>query len=175
MLLRGIFILIFFVMAFTWPRLTIVLLAVFFGAFVLVDGIFATVVSVVRRKQHEHWWLMLLGGLVGIVIGIVTFIGMATDRLAVFYLIAAWFLVTGIIRILTAVRAREEVANRLRLTLGIVSVCFGIAILIMSISIPALLATFWIIALFAALVGVFLLVDAFRERRRIREPRAFRA
>ena len=110
-----------------------------------------------------------MGGLAGIVIGILALIGLVTGGLAVFYLIAAWLVVTGIIRIITATRAREEGANRLRLTLGIVSVCFGAAIFIMSVSIPALLTTFWIIALFALIVGVFLLADAFRERKRIRE------
>jgi len=169
LLLRGILIIIFALMAFVWPGLTLVLLAIFFGAFVLIEGLFATVVSVVKRKEHKHWWLMLLGGLAGIVIGILALIGLVTGGLAVFYLIAAWLVVTGIIRIITATRAREEGANRLRLTLGIVSVCFGAAIFIMSISIPALLTTFWIIALFALIVGVFLLADAFRERKRIRE------
>ena len=168
-LLRGIFILIFFIIAFAWPGITIALLAIFFGAFVLVDGLFATVVSMMKRKQHKHWWLTLLGGLVGIVIGILAFVGMATGWFAVFYLIAAWFLVTGIIRIFAAIRTREEGVHRLRLTLGIVSACIGIAIFIMSISIPALLATLWIIALFALIVGVFLLADAFQERKRIRE------
>ena len=142
---------------------------IFFGAFVLIEGLFATVVSVVKRKEHKHWWLMLLGGLAGIVIGILALIGLVTGGLAVFYLIAAWLVLTGIIRIVTATRAREEGVNRLPLTLGIVSVCFGAAIFIMSVSIPALLTTFWIIALFALIVGVFLLADAFRERKRIRE------
>ena len=168
-LLRGILIIIFALMAFAWPGLTVVLLAIFFGAFVLIDGLIATGVSVMKREENKLWWLMLLGGLAGIVIGILALIGLVAGGMAIFYLIAAWLVITGVIRIITATRAREEGANRLRLTLGTVSVCFGVAIFIMSMSIPTMLTTFWIIALFALIVGIFLFADAFRERKRIRE------
>ena len=169
LLLRGIFILFFATLAFVWPGITLAVLMIFFGVFVMIDGLLNTGVSVVKRKEHKLWWLMLLGGLAGIVIGILALIGLVAGGMAIFYLIAAWLVITGVIRIITATGAREEGANRLRLTLGTVSVCFGAAIFIMSMSIPTLLTTFWIIALFALIVGVFLIVDAFRERKRIRE------
>ena len=123
--MRGIFIIILGVVAFVWPGITIAVLIIFFGAFALVDGIFAVVVSVRERKTLPEWGLMMGGGLAGIMIGILALIGLVSGGLAVFYLIAAWLVVTGIIRIVTAARAREEGANTLRLTLGIVSVCFS--------------------------------------------------
>ena len=169
LLIRGILIMIFSFMAFAWPGLTLELLMIFFGAFVLIDGIFAIVVSVTKR--HKHRGLTLAEGVVGIVIGSLALIGLVTGGLAVFYLVATWFMVTGIIRIVTATRVRDDVAKKLRLTVGITSVCFGVAIFIMSISIPALLSTFWIIALFAMLVSAFLIVDAFRLRQYIRKTR----
>lgn len=157
LLLRGIFIIILGVLAFVWPGITLAVLMIFFGAFVLVDGIFATVTSVRRRKEYKHWWLMLLGGVAGIVVGILIFFGPLVMALVMFYLIAAWFTVTGIIRIVTAIRARKEAAMGMPLTLGILSVCFGVAVFI--IPIPMLLAMFWLIAAFAIIAGIFLIVN----------------
>ena len=167
LLLRGIFILIFATLAFVWPGITLAVLMIFFGVFVVVDGIFATVVSVRSRKDYKHWWLTLLGGVAGIVVGILVF--MLIAGLVMLYLIAAWLIATGIVRAITAIWARKETAMGLPLTLGIASVCFGVAIFIMSLSM--LLAMFWIIALFAMLIGVFLLIDAFQVRKRSRRSR----
>ena len=162
LLLRGIFIIVLGVLAFVWPGITLAVLMIFFGAFVLVDGIFTTVISVRSHKDYKHWWLTLLGGLAGIVVGILIFFGPLVMALVMFYLIAAWFLVTGIIRVVTAIRARKEIAMGLPLTLGILSVCFGVAIFI--IPIPMLLAMFWLIAAFAIIIGIFLIVGAIVTR-----------
>ena len=160
LLLRGIFIIILGVVAFVWPGITIAVLIIFFGAFVLVDGIFAVVVSVSQRRTIPQWGLMLAGGIAGIVVGILVFIAPLVAGLVLVYLIAAWLVVTGIIRIVTAIRARGETAMGLSLTLGIVSLCFGIAIFF--IPLAMLLATLWIIAAFAVIIGIFLIVDSIR-------------
>jgi uncharacterized membrane protein HdeD (DUF308 family) len=163
LLLRGLFILILGILAFAWPGITLAVLMIFFGAFVLVDGIFAVVISVRKRKDYKHWWLMLLGGLVGIVVGILIFFGPLVMALVMFYLIAAWFLVIGIIRIVTAIKARTEIPIGLPVTLGILSVCFGVAIFI--IPIPMLLAMFWLIAAFAIIIGIFLIVTGIQTKK----------
>jgi uncharacterized membrane protein HdeD (DUF308 family) len=163
LLLRGIFILILGILAFIWPALTVTLLMIFFGAFVLVDGIFAVVVSVGKRKEYKRWWLMLLGGIVGIVVGILIFMGPLIAGLVVLYLIAAWFTIIGIIRIVTAIRVREEIPIGLPLTLGILSLCFGVAIFI--IPYPMWLAILWIIAAFAIIIGIFRIVTSIQTKK----------
>ena len=162
LLLRGIFIIVLGVLAFVWPSMTLTILMIFFGAFVLVDGIFTTIVSVRSRKDYKHWGLMLMGGLAGIVVGVLIFFGPLFMALVMFYLIAAWFLVTGIIRIVTAIKARKETAMGLSLTLGILSVCFGVVLFI--IPIPMLMIMFWLIAAFAIITGIFLIVGAIVTR-----------
>ena len=156
LLLRGIFLIILGVLAFVWPLLTIAVLAIIFGVFALIDGIFATVISGRLRRDYAHWWLMLLSGLAGIVLGILIFVGPLAMALLIFYVIGAWFLVTGIIRSITAIRARKEVALGLPLTLGILSVCFGAVILI--IPEAMLIGILWLLAAFAIIIGIFLLV-----------------
>jgi len=163
LLLRGIFIIILGIVAFVWPGITIAVLIIFFGAFALVDGIFAVVVSVKERKTLPEWGLMLAGGIAGIVVGILVFIAPLMTGLVLVYLIAAWLVVTGIIRIVTAIRARRETAMGLSLTLGIVSLCFGMAIFF--IPLAMLLATLWIIAAFAIIIGIFLIVGGIQVKR----------
>jgi len=164
LLLRGIFIIILGVLAFVWPGFTVLVLVFLFGAFAFVDGIFATVVSLSKRKDYNHWWLTMLGGLAGIVVGILIFVWPLISALVILYLIAAWLVVTGIIRIVTAIRARKEAAMGWSLSLGIISVCFGAAIFL--IPLAMLLAMLWIIAAFAIVIGIFLLVDAVQVRKR---------
>jgi len=160
LLLRGIFIIILGVLAFVWPGFTVLVLVFLFGAFAFVDGTFATVVSLSKRREYKHWWLTLLGGLTGIVVGILIFVWPLISVLVILYLIAAWLVVTGVIRIVTAIRARRETAMGLPLTLGIVSVCFGAAIFF--IPLAMLLAMLWIIAAFAIIIGIFLIADSMR-------------
>lgn len=162
LLLRGIFIIILGVVAFIWPVLTIGVLILFFGAFALVDGIFAVVISLIKHKTIPLWGLMLAGGIVGIVVGILVLMEPLIAGLVMIYLIAAWLVITGIIRIVTAIVARKEAAFGWTLALGIVSVCFGVAIFLIPLAI--VLATLWIIAAFAIIIGIFLIVASVQAR-----------
>lgn len=170
LLLRGIFIIILGIVAFIWPGITVLVLVFLFGAFAFVDGTFATVVSLSKRKEYKHWWLMMLGGLAGIVVGILIFVWPLISALVILYLIAAWLVITGIIRIVTAIRARQEIAMGWPLSLGIISLCFGAAIFL--IPVAMLLTMLWIIAAFAIIIGIFLLVDAFQVRKRTKAAKA---
>jgi len=67
LLIGGIASVIFGVLAFMWPGLTLFVLAVFFAATVFVDGV-VTIISAIRnRATASHWWLWLLLGLLGVV------------------------------------------------------------------------------------------------------------
>jgi len=160
LLLRGIFIIILGVLAFVWPVLTIAVLIIFFAAFALVEGIFAVVVSVSQRRTIPQWGLMLAGGIAGIVVGILIFMAPLIAGLVVVYLIGAWALVTGIIRIVSAIRAREETAMGWQLALGIVAICFGLAIFF--IPLAMLLAMLWIVAAWAIIMGILWIADSIR-------------
>ena len=156
LLIRGIFIIILGVLAFIWPGITIAVLMIFFGAFVLVDGIFAVVVAVTKR--HRHWGLTLAGGIAGIVLGILVFMAPLIAGLVMLYLIAAWLVIIGIIRIFTAIRSREEIPMGGSLALGIISLCFGLAIFF--IPVAMWLAMLWLIATFAIILGIFLIAGS---------------
>ena len=162
--LRGIVAILFGLAVILWPRLALYVLVLFFGAYSLIDGIFAVITAFGDRKAHEHWWVLLLEGLVGIVIGIITFLWPAITALALLYLIAAWAIVTGALEIGAAIRmSRIMRDNWLLIVGGIASILFGLILAFLpGVGILALL---WLIAVYAIIFGIILLVLAFRVRR----------
>jgi uncharacterized membrane protein HdeD (DUF308 family) len=84
--------------AFVWPGTTLAALVIVFGAYAFVDGIFAVIAGIGMRKQLSLWWLVLLEGAAGIILGLLTFGSPDTTALVLLTLIAAWSIVTGIFR-----------------------------------------------------------------------------
>ena len=66
--LRGIAAIIFGIAALVVPHITLVVLIAFFGAYALVDGIFALVSAVLAAERHTRWWTLVLEGFAGIIV-----------------------------------------------------------------------------------------------------------
>ena len=162
--LRGLAAILFGILAFAWPGITLFVLILFFGAYMLVDGIFAIVAAVRVAREEARWWLLLLEGILGVVVGLVTFFWPGLTALALLYLIAAWAIVTGIMEIVEAIRLRQEIVGEWALILsGALSVLFGVLLVV----IPAragLLSLTWLIGIYAVAFGVLLVILAFKVR-----------
>ena len=61
--LRGVLAIIFGILAFVWPEITLLTLIYLFGAYVLVDGIFAVISGISSYGSNERWWAALLEGI----------------------------------------------------------------------------------------------------------------
>src|SRR5256886_16261194 len=72
LLLRGICAILFGVLTFVWPGITLLTLVLLYGAFALVDGVLALAEAVMGGAPAPRWWLAL-GGLLGIAVGIPSF------------------------------------------------------------------------------------------------------
>ena len=161
--LRGLAAVIFGILAFIWPGVTVTILVLFFGAYVLWDGIFALVAAF--RTEGNRRWPLILEGLVGIVVGLIAFIWTDVATLSLLLLIGAWAVITGIFEIIAAIRLREEIEGEWLLLLsGVLSVLFGIALFIWPAA--GALAITWIIATYAILFGILMIVLGFRLRGR---------
>jgi uncharacterized membrane protein HdeD (DUF308 family) len=162
--LRGVAAILLGILAFAWPGITLFVLVLFFGASMLVDGIFAIVAAVRAAGEEDRWWLLLIEGILGVLAGLVAFFWPGLTALALLYFIAAWAIVTGIMEIVAAVRLRQEIEGEWALGLsGLLSVIFGVLLVVLPA--PAgLLSLVWLIGAYAVATGVLLLILAFRVR-----------
>jgi uncharacterized membrane protein HdeD (DUF308 family) len=69
--LRGAVAVLFGVLAFVWPGLTLAILVLIWGAYALVDGVLDVVAGL--RTGHDHRWALLIEGVTGIAAGVATF------------------------------------------------------------------------------------------------------
>jgi uncharacterized membrane protein HdeD (DUF308 family) len=162
--LRGIIAILFGLIAIVWPRSTLEILVLFFGAYVLVDGIFAIVAAFSHRAGYQSWWVLLLEGLMGIAAGIIVFTSPAFTTIVLIYIILFWAIVTGIIEIFAAIQLRKEIQGEWMLALsGIVSLVLGILLLLFPAWGEVTIA--WLIGVYAILFGAMLLSLGLRLRR----------
>jgi uncharacterized membrane protein HdeD (DUF308 family) len=169
--IRGFAAVLFGLAAILWPGLTLFVLVIFFGAYALVDGVVAVIVSFQERRYFRRWWVLLVGGLLGIAIGVVTFLWPAITALALLYLIAAWAIITGFFEVAAAFSQWLPAALRWTFALvGLLSFLFGVVLAFL----PAvgLLSLIWVIGLYALVIGILRIVHAFQSRTRITSSRA---
>jgi uncharacterized membrane protein HdeD (DUF308 family) len=163
-LLRGIAALIFGILSLLWPGLSLLTLILFFGAYALVDGVFALSAAIVGRASAEvRWWLVLVG-LLGIGIGIATVLWPGLTALMLLYFIACWVAATGILQIIGAVELRKAIENEWWLIFdGAFSLLFGILLFV--IPGAGAVALIWLIGLFAIVFGVLMIGFAFKIKK----------
>ncbi len=162
-LLRGVIWIAFGIMLFTQPGVSLATLMLLFGAFVLADGIGTVITAFGGRGEHENWWVLLLAGLAGIGIGLLTFYNPAITALTLQLLIAMWAVSTGLLQIVAAIRLRKEIQGEFWLVAaGLLSVAFGV--LLVARPVAGALAVLWFIGGYAVAFGVALIALALRVR-----------
>ena len=168
LLLRGIAAVLFGLAAIFWPGLTLFVLVVFFGAYALVDGVFAIVAGI--RGSGGRRWLLLAEGALGVLAGLVAFFYPGITALVLLYVIAFWAIFTGVLKVVMAVSLRREVENEWLMVLsGVVSVLFGGILAVL----PGvgLLSLVWLVGIYAIVFGAALIVLGFRVRGHHQESR----
>jgi|ERR1043166_820870 uncharacterized membrane protein HdeD (DUF308 family) len=162
-ILRGVVAIIFGIMAFTYPGLTVAVLVLLFGAWVLVDGICRVIGAIGHRASDPDWGWQLFIGILGIIIGFLTFHAPAVTALALIIYIAAWALMIGATEIALAIKLRREIQGEWVLILmGLLSIVFAIVLLWNPL--PGALALVWLIGSYAIVFGVLGIVFGFRLR-----------
>jgi uncharacterized membrane protein HdeD (DUF308 family) len=163
LLLRGVAAILFGVLALAMPGISLTSLVLLFGAYCLADGLMAAWTAIWHRRQRENGWLLLIGGMLGIAVGLVTIFQPVVTTLALLFYIAIWAVATGVVQLLTAIRLRQEIRNEWALVLaGIASLALGV--LLMARPGPGALALLWLIASYAVVFGLLLVALALQVR-----------
>jgi uncharacterized membrane protein HdeD (DUF308 family) len=161
--LRGLFAILFGIIAFAMPGAAMLALALIFGAYSIADGIFNIVLAVRGARKHERWGVLLVNGLLGVLIGVIAAIWPGITVLAFVFMVGAWALLSGGLMVGAALGMKIS-HGRWWLVFGaIISMIYGL-LLFASPLIGALALTWWFGA-YALVFGVTLIVLAFRLRR----------
>jgi len=161
--IRGIAAIVFGVIAFTHPVMAIATLVLFFGAWVLIDGIFRIFGAIKHRGSDSDWAWQLVIGLIGIIVGLLTFHAPQVTALALVIYIAAWALMIGASEIVMAVKLRHEIKGEwLLILMGLASILF--AVLLLWNPVAGAAAVIWLIAWYAVVLGILAIFFGFRLR-----------
>src|SRR5262245_30785719 len=117
LVLRGIAAILFGLLAWTWPGVTLVVLVMLWGAYALVDGLLA-IASAISGASGRPWWTLALEGVAGVGAAVVTWLWPGLTAIVLLYVIAAWAIVTGVIEIVVAIRLRKEIRGEFWLALA---------------------------------------------------------
>jgi uncharacterized membrane protein HdeD (DUF308 family) len=159
--LRGLCAVLFGLSAFAWPGITLAVLVSLYGAYALVEGAFAVAGALMGRRTGAFPWGVLLAGLAGIAIGVITFMSPGVTAIALVYLIATWAVLRGVFEIIAAVQLRKEIDNEWLLGLaGVLSVVLGLFLFVAPGA--GAIAVLWWIGAFALVFGILEIVLGFR-------------
>lgn len=160
---RGLFAVLFGIAAFIWPGMALKFLIALFGLYALVDGMFALIAGYLAAEAHLRSSPLVVSGLAGIAVGVVTYVWPAATALVLLYYIGFWAVLTGVLGIAAAIRLRREIENEWLLGIsGAASVLFGLYIIVVPGA--GALALLWLIGIYALIIGILLLGLAFRLR-----------
>jgi uncharacterized membrane protein HdeD (DUF308 family) len=169
--LRGFVALLFGLVVLFWPGLILAVLTLLFGIYALVDGGVVLVPALRTPDRGTRGWLPLAEGAVGVIAGLVALLWPGMTASGLLYVIVGWAVATGILKITTTIVLRSEVENGWLLAgSGALSVLFGAILAALAGSDLPSLAPF--IGVFAIVVGLALIVFAFRTRDRQRNRQA---
>ena len=164
--LRGVFGVLFGIVALLMPGVTIGVLILWFAIYMVVDGVFAIVAGIRAAQHHQRWGPLILEGIVDLAAGAIAFVAPLATLLALVWLSGAWAVLTGALMLAAAFRLRGTHGKWWLGLGGLFSLIWGILLFMAPIE-GAVVMTWWLGA-YALLFGVAMIVLAFRLRQRHR-------
>jgi uncharacterized membrane protein HdeD (DUF308 family) len=162
--LRGVAAMLFGIIAFALPGVTLTVLVLFFAAYLLVDGIFALIAGLKAAERHQRWGALALEGILDLIAGAAVVMWPGLTLIVFIYVAAFWALVTGITLLVAAFRLRKQSGEWMMILAGILSIAWGILVALFPIA--GILIWAWWIGAYALVFGITMIILAFRLRRR---------
>jgi uncharacterized membrane protein HdeD (DUF308 family) len=160
--LRGVAAILFGVLAFAWPGITLTVLVFLFGAYTFADGI-SLLIALARGEAdaRSNAWAVGIMGVLGIVASIVTLVWPGITALSLLFLVAVWAITMGVFQVVAAIALRREIEGEFWMGLGgVMSVVFGIVLIVSPGT--GFLALVWLLGAWAIAFGASCLGLAYR-------------
>jgi uncharacterized membrane protein HdeD (DUF308 family) len=162
--MRGVVAILFALITFAMPGITLAVLVTIFGFYAFLDGIFALISTVKAVQGHRRWGAFLLEGVTGILFGLYAIVFPIAAAAAFVTFVAFWAIFTGILEIAAAFRLRRHIQGEWLLGLvGLLSILLGITLLAAPVKGAVVLV--WVLAAYGLLFGVLLVALALRVRK----------
>ena len=160
LVVRGVIGVIFGLLFLFYPGQSLLVLIYLFGAYALVDGLFALIQAFRLGVHSDRWWPLILEAVIGVAVGIVFFRFPGLSAVAIAFTIAIWAFATGIFEIVSAFRIGSGGAPWLLGLGGVLSIVVGVLFTLMPVT--ALLAYVWVLGIYAIIFGIMIAVLGFR-------------
>jgi uncharacterized membrane protein HdeD (DUF308 family) len=162
--LRGVAAIVFGILAFFWPGLTLLTLTLLWGIYALADGLLALWATIAAKGDMAPRWWLGLTGVIGVLAGLVAFIYPGTTTLVLLMFIAAWAIIIGLLQLWGAIEFRRELEDVWLLVLnGVLSIAFGVILFVQPGA--GAVALVWMIGWFAVVLGCLYIALAFRLKK----------
>ena len=163
LLLRGLLAIVLGVLVFTRPFWSLRAVMLAFGLYALIEGTSDLFAAILGRRHRDDRWLLLLEGIIGIGVGVVTLRSPAVTAILMVFFIAIWALATGVLRIVESVRLRREIQGEVWLALGgVASVIFALVVMMQPLAGAFVMVR--MIGAFALILGTTEVMLAFKVR-----------
>lgn len=139
------------VLAFANPGLALFVLAAFFAASILVDGAF-NILGAVQHREKDGWWVMLLMGLLGVLVGGYALWHPPISMLALVYIVAFQAIMLGVFLVTLGYKVRKATTREWILyAAGGLSILFGVLVVVNPLA--GAVSIVYLIACWALVVG----------------------
>jgi uncharacterized membrane protein HdeD (DUF308 family) len=162
--LRGVFAIVFGIIALLMPGAALLAFVLLFAAYMLVDGVLAIIAGVRAAQRHERWGWLIFEGILDFIAGGIAVVLPVITIIAFVFLMGAWAIVTGALLFGASFRLNVLHGRWLMALGGAISIIWGVLLIIWPL-VGAIVLTWWIAA-YALLFGIAMLVLSFRLRGR---------
>jgi uncharacterized membrane protein HdeD (DUF308 family) len=156
LLVRGIFAIIFGVLAFAMPATVLAALVVVFGVYALLDGLVALGAALMDREVGRPRWLVAVAGAASVAAGLISFAWPGVTAMTLLYLIATWAVVTGVLQIVAAFELHDGTSHWPLAVGGALSILFGGLLAVRPFE--GMVGVVYVIGAYAIVYGLTLLV-----------------
>jgi uncharacterized membrane protein HdeD (DUF308 family) len=131
LMLRGICNVLFALVAFLQPDLTLMAMVLMWGVYAVVDGATSLTTGIAARRGGNHYWSLMLVGVCGLVAGIIACVWPGLTLRLFVAILAAWALIRGAFETIAATMLRHALPRSWLLAMsGAASMAFGALLLI---------------------------------------------
>ena len=168
-LLTGVLSVILGAMVLAWPGKTLVLAAIFFGAYLLVTGVSQVFHAFTLHVSGGGRALLFISGAASLVLAVLAFrqLGNAIWLLAIW--VGIWFIFRGVAETASAVSDSDTPGRGWQIFLGIVTVIAGV--IVMSYPITSLETLTLVVGIWLIVIGVLEIIASFGIRKAGNEVR----